>query len=73
MKRNALRALAVALALGGAGLIGLRSSARGLQEQPFPHEQHERLFPVCTGCHQGIPERRPGRVLPRPGDLRRMP
>jgi hypothetical protein len=24
------------------------------QESPFPHQEHEGLFPVCTGCHGGI-------------------
>jgi hypothetical protein len=23
--------------------------------QTFPHQRHEGLFPLCTGCHQGIP------------------
>lgn len=24
------------------------------QEEPFPHEEHAGLFPVCTGCHAGV-------------------
>ena len=26
------------------------------QEEPFPHERHQGLFPLCAGCHEGIPE-----------------
>jgi len=25
------------------------------QEEPFPHLDHQGLFPLCTGCHEGIP------------------
>ena len=42
------------------GLIGLGSvcAPLGAQAQdadlvPFPHEEHEGLFPLCTGCHAG--------------------
>jgi hypothetical protein len=48
-----LRSVGLALAL----LIGLGTAfgtAIGRQEDPFPHEDHEGLFPVCSGCHQGI-------------------
>jgi len=24
-------------------------------DRPFPHERHERLFPLCESCHAGIP------------------
>jgi hypothetical protein len=27
----------------------------GLQEQAFPHREHQGLFPLCTGCHEGVP------------------
>lgn len=40
----------VALALSGMGW-----AAWGLQEQSFPHETHEGLFPLCAGCHTGVP------------------
>ena len=41
---------ATAVALGGFGL-----ALGGLQEEPFPHEEHQGLFPLCTGCHEGVP------------------
>lgn len=25
------------------------------QQPEFPHEEHTRLFPLCTGCHEGVP------------------
>ncbi len=39
-----------------AGLVMLVLSAawaRSLQDR-FPHQDHEGVFPVCTGCHEGI-------------------
>ncbi|MDH5588961.1 MAG: cytochrome c3 family protein [Gemmatimonadota bacterium] len=43
--------LAVTLVLG----VGVAGGVRALQEDRFPHERHQGLFPLCTGCHQGIP------------------
>lgn len=37
------------------GLVAVVGVARGVQEQPFPHDQHAGLFPVCAGCHAGVP------------------
>jgi hypothetical protein len=31
------------------------SIVEGPQQTTFPHMRHEGLFPLCTGCHQGIP------------------
>ena len=28
---------------------------QGLQEADFPHPEHEGLFPLCIGCHEGVP------------------
>jgi hypothetical protein len=51
------RAGAVVVALVAAlGLLVLAVTARGGQEEAFPHEQHLGLFPFCTGCHQGVPD-----------------
>lgn len=38
--------------LQGPGMVG---PVGGGQESPFPHEDHQGLFPVCTGCHSGVP------------------
>jgi hypothetical protein len=57
MKRL-LSALLVSLGLTAGGLIALN------REDPFPHEEHARLFPLCIGCHEGIPEDDGGRFYP---------
>jgi len=41
--------------LAASGLVGLGVSLRGQQEAPFPHQAHQGLFPLCTGCHEGVP------------------
>jgi hypothetical protein len=43
----------LALALAAIGLVV--ASGAAFQEDPFPHEDHEGLFPLCTGCHEGVP------------------
>jgi hypothetical protein len=48
--RGSLSAALAALVLAGLGV-----SIRALQETPFPHRAHEGLFPLCTGCHEGVP------------------
>jgi hypothetical protein len=40
----------VSLAFGAVAV-----SLVGLQEVPFPHSAHQGLFPLCTGCHEGVP------------------
>jgi hypothetical protein len=41
--------------------------ARGGQEEPFPHERHAGLFPLCTGCHEGVPTGDTTEFYPEPG------
>ena len=50
--RRWLPAVLTVLALAAAGVAMARGSG---QEEPFPHEEHAGLFPLCTGCHQGVP------------------
>jgi predicted CXXCH cytochrome family protein len=46
-----LLAVCALLALGGTiGSIVLRAD----RTPQFPHELHARLFPLCTGCHEGV-------------------
>lgn len=49
----------IALAAVGLALLALEQAA-DLQsrpdEDPFPHRDHQSLFPSCLACHQGIPE-----------------
>ena len=55
--------LGVALVASGALAVGLRG---GQEQQVFPHQQHERLFPFCTGCHQGVPDGDRAAFYPEP-------
>lgn len=50
-------------ALGLAALAALQS-----QQVAFPHEKHERLFPVCQGCHAGVTSGIAEAVYPKPAD-----
>ncbi|MDX1646197.1 MAG: hypothetical protein R3304_03540 [Longimicrobiales bacterium] len=36
-------------------LVVPEPTVRADQEDPFPHAEHQGLFPLCTGCHEGIP------------------
>jgi len=49
------RLTSVAVAIVGLGLAALAASLGGEQESAFPHEAHQGLFPLCTGCHEGVP------------------
>lgn len=46
------------IALVAAALVGPPSlvvaAMQAPQEDPFPHEEHEGLFPLCAGCHEGV-------------------
>ena len=35
-------------------LTGARAQRVGGPASPFPHDRHERLFPLCESCHAGI-------------------
>ena len=58
-------ALAVALATAvlGGGLAAI-SAPQQEEAEPFPHLDHQGLFPLCTGCHQGVPEGDSARYFP---------
>lgn len=55
----------LALALLLAGPVGA-AGATLQQQDPFPHEDHARLFPVCTGCHEGAESGLPEEMHPEP-------
>lgn len=56
-------ALLVALALG----LGLSALALpGQERSAFPHLEHQGLFPLCTGCHEGIPDGDAASAYPPP-------
>jgi hypothetical protein len=67
MSARARSAAAVVVAMGALGMTGLGLSLAGLQEVPFPHSEHQGLFPLCTGCHEGIPSGDIADWYPEPG------
>lgn len=32
--------------------LGLLSVSAGYDQEPFPHDRHDHLFPLCEGCHE---------------------
>lgn len=61
MSRRSLLVALVAL-----GLASVAVALRGLQEAPFPHQAHQGLFPLCTGCHEGVPNGDAAAAYPEP-------
>lgn len=55
--------LLVLICLAMAGAVAASALNR---QQRFPHQAHERLFPLCTGCHEGVPQGNAGRFYPSP-------
>lgn len=51
----ALPVLLVAGMVFGEPVMRTEPVVQAAQEDPFPHAEHEGLFPLCTGCHEGIP------------------
>lgn len=47
-----------------AAVVGIARA--GQQQDPFPHADHEGLFPLCTGCHLGAESGETGRLYPEP-------
>jgi len=59
-------ALCVAALACAAALLGTRSDLGGQQQVAFPHSAHEGLFPLCTGCHEGVPTGDVADMYPEP-------
>jgi hypothetical protein len=51
IRRSGLPFVAAVIAL----VVSAALIARGQWEDGFPHDQHSGLFPLCIGCHEGIP------------------
>jgi hypothetical protein len=64
MRRHTLGIMGAAVAVLAA--LGLAVGASGGQQEPFPHEEHTGLFPLCTGCHEGVPDGNPAAFYPEP-------
>lgn len=54
--------LVLAVAVSSVAPVG----ADAQQARGFPHAAHEGLFPLCTGCHEGIPPGDSARAFPDP-------
>lgn len=52
------------LAVATFALVGVARAATSAQESAFPHDRHEGLFPLCAGCHEGVPDNDPNRFYP---------
>jgi len=74
MRANASLARAFVALLALAALAATVPSAVGataVQEQvevsdSFPHLPHDGLFPLCTGCHEGVPSGDASDYYPEP-------
>lgn len=56
--------LPLVLLVGALAAVGL--GVRGMQEVAFPHVEHEGLFPLCAGCHEGVPSGDLAEYYPEP-------
>lgn len=63
LRRSAVLAAAILLAVTGSVAL----ARAGSDGDGFPHEEHAGLFPLCTGCHLGVPEGDRTRFYPDPG------
>ncbi len=53
----------------GAALLSVVVAAGAIQAQQvqtFPHARHEGLFPLCTGCHEGVVDGDSAKMFPSP-------
>ena len=66
--RRAMVWLAAALVLVALPASVVVLGAGQQPDEEFPHEEHEGLFPVCTGCHAGIPAGDPQTAYPEPSE-----
>jgi hypothetical protein len=49
-----------------AAVAALALGVEGARQDPFPHHEHARLFPLCTGCHEGVPQGNRAEFYPAP-------
>lgn len=64
--RSVVLRAALAVTLVAGGITGLAMATQARQQPTFPHSTHEGLFPVCTGCHTGIPAGDTASYFPSP-------
>jgi len=66
LRRAGLGVRIVVLLALATGIAGAALAVSARQERGFPHETHQRLFPLCTGCHEGIPTGDAATMYPSP-------
>lgn len=66
MSRRRVRLRAILGLVLATSAVGAAFAAAARQEVAFPHERHQRLFPLCTGCHEGIPSGDASAFYPTP-------
>lgn len=66
MTRSTRWSVAGLVAFASIALGGVAVSVLAVQEDPFPHEAHQGLFPLCTGCHEGVPAGSEADYYPEP-------
>lgn len=64
---GARRWLAAALGVVAVAVAATAAVRGSGQDEPFPHEEHAGLFPLCTGCHVGVPGGDRAAFYPEPG------
>lgn len=66
------RAVRARVGLGAIALAAVAAAAvMAAQPQGFPHEEHAGLFPLCEGCHQGVPQGDRAQFYPSPDQCAR--
>ncbi|HUG40521.1 MAG TPA: hypothetical protein VMM12_08555 [Longimicrobiales bacterium] len=55
-----------ALALAALAAAAVAVTLRADVQEPFPHEEHAGLFPLCAGCHEGVPTGDRAAFYPQP-------
>ncbi len=56
------------ISFGGVAVAVLAGVLSGAGDRSFPHETHERLFPVCEGCHVGVVTGAESAMFPSPAN-----
>jgi predicted CXXCH cytochrome family protein len=65
LRRRGMQLIAGLTVAAGAATVGSIVMQADRTER-FPHERHARLFPLCTGCHEGMETGDPTAYYPPP-------
>lgn len=64
--RRVVMAFLAVVATVGTSVTVTAAMQRDAQADPFPHADHEGLFPVCAGCHVGVAQGDAATAYPAP-------